>query len=155
MCMGFPVLLWACNDEGGGPGPASPRLAGVHALPCFPCAPGRRCSGAACSILVASGQHDGSLPGAKRLLASGACSVWKGEAGDPLQLDDVNHKEAFLKHNGFSFLSDTKDTILFFFFFNKARAVLPPMFPVGAWPRWLDWYLICLRQQEESPDRHN
>lgn len=61
-----------------------------------------------------SRQHGGWLPATKRLPSSGACSVCKTQAGDPLQLEDVNHEEDFLRHNGFSFLSNTK--ALFFFF---------------------------------------
>lgn len=69
-------------------------------------------------------QHGGWLPGAKRSLPCGACSVRKTKAGDPLQLEDVNHKEAFLKHNGFSFLSDTK-AFFFFFFFQQSLGCSP------------------------------
>lgn len=74
---------------------------------------------------ITSWQHDGSLPVTKCLLSSGACSICKTKAGDPLQLGDVNHKEAFLKHNGFSFLSDTK---AFFFFLTKPGLFSHPCF---------------------------
>lgn len=60
-----------------------------------------------------SWREDGRLPVSQRSLSSGVCGVWKTKAGDPLQLEDVNHKEAFLKHNGFSFLSHTKAVFFF------------------------------------------
>lgn len=110
------LIIWNCFPRHG-------RQLSTRSCPGFGCAPGRRRSEVARSILqnlwnnmVAGFQEPNACCRVER------AAFGKTKAGDPLQLEDVNHKEAFLKHNGFSFLSDTK---AFFFFSQQSLGCSP------------------------------